>query len=549
MNSSQLTRYRASHNISAFYETISRTGQQSSYEIREGARPLILRNNILVPAIIPTESIINDLKSYPILDSILSAFTIFLQWIVSNGLGPTVTSRVLYIWNMALSTAWTWIQERSYPLPLQGIHDNWNWDKHATNILSEKYCYVWMNHAMAEMMEDAFPGISMNLILSTERSVCGWTEITQTAENLAARSLGNWSEFIQLWKSWLTIRNDDGALNAIQTQPTSDKVPNIGQEIETDSSIIPSLADPNGWTPLKIPGKIRQKYLTYSWDSVQSTGISPSAEEVIDTVADALYIPPGSARNEEIDAVISITASLTDSQKVIAEFWAGGPQTVTPPGMMAWIWKEYVRSQAKLLPLTKVIFSGLDLAIHLFEGSRLTWRNKARKVQSRPIQEIRIRYASDSLSSWNGETVLGALWMPYQETDFVTPPFPDFPSGHSHFSQAFANTMKAWFGDEIPAKKILKTDLVLLSPAFAETPNQTGSVGEYTFPTGKSQIQSGSVPSTDITLSWTTWQDMADSAGISRLYGGIHCLSAHTSSQAIANALHTELESVWGFRR
>jgi hypothetical protein len=38
---------------------------------------------------------------------------------------------------------------------------------------------------------------------------------------------------------------------------------------------------------------------------------------------------------------------------------------------------------------------------------------------------------------------------------------------------------------------------------------------------------------------------MADEAGISRKYGGIHATSAHTSSQALANELHTILKSAW----
>jgi hypothetical protein len=569
MNSSQLTRYRASHNSSAFYETIQRGGSQSALSIREGAGPLILRNQIIISAIIPSDAHIPDLKSYPLLDSILSSFEIFLQWIVTNGMGPTVTARALYIWNMALSTSWSWIQE-STSIPLEGIHDNWNWNMRSLSSLSEKQRYVWMNHAMAGLMEGAFPGLSLASILSTERTVCGWTEGIQAQEVSAVQSLCNWSEFSRLWRDWLALRNKDGSSEAIQTQPSSADVPNIDQEIQTDSDIMPPLVNPQSWTPLKIPGKARQTYLTFGWGSIRSTGVPLTMDEgqqllsefnlsydgvpltmesALDKIADFFFVPPGQTRDQEVDDIVTLTSTLTDVQKVSAEFWAGGPHTVTPPGMMAWFWKEYIRSQRDSLPITRVIFSGLDLAIHLFEGSRITWRQKARKVQARPIQDIRIRRASDLITSWNGETVLGALWTPYQETDFVTPPFADFPSGHSHFSQAFANTMRVWFGETIPNIQIAKTDLALLSPAFNGSDSQTGTIGEYIFPSGNSQIQSGSVPAVNVKLSWTTWQDMADSAGMSRLYGGIHCLSAHTSSQAIANALHIGLESVWGFKR
>jgi hypothetical protein len=35
-------------------------------------------------------------------------------------------------------------------------------------------------------------------------------------------------------------------------------------------------------------------------------------------------------------------------------------------------------------------------------------------------------------------------------------------------------------------------------------------------------VEPGSVPAVDITLSWPTFSDAADEAGISRRYGGIH---------------------------
>jgi hypothetical protein len=38
---------------------------------------------------------------------------------------------------------------------------------------------------------------------------------------------------------------------------------------------------------------------------------------------------------------------------------------------------------------------------------------------------------------------------------------------------------------------------------------------------------------------------MADSAGISRKYGGIHATSAHTGSQALANELFDIVQTHW----
>lgn len=94
--------------------------------------------------------------------------------------------------------------------------------------------------------------------------------------------------------------------------------------------------------------------------------------------------------------------------------------------------------------------------------------------------------------------ILAADWMPYQEFDFVTPPFPGYVSGHSTFSRAAAEVLSAITG----------------SPYFP------GGMGEWTVPAGSLEFDFG--PSQDVTLQWATYADAADESGLSRLYGGIH---------------------------
>jgi hypothetical protein len=43
-----------------------------------------------------------------------------------------------------------------------------------------------------------------------------------------------------------------------------------------------------------------------------------------------------------------------------------------------------------------------------------------------------------------------------------------------------------------------------------------------TLPAGTSRVEPGAVPARDLTLSWSTFSDAADEAGLSRRYGGIH---------------------------
>jgi hypothetical protein len=90
----------------------------------------------------------------------------------------------------------------------------------------------------------------------------------------------------------------------------------------------------------------------------------------------------------------------------------------------------------------------------------------------------------------------GDTWLPYQRTNFVTPAFPGYFSGHSTFSRAAAEVLTAFTG----------------SPYFP------GGIGVYSnYVLG---FENG--PSQPVTLQWATYYDAADQAGISRIWGGIH---------------------------
>ncbi len=77
-----------------------------------------------------------------------------------------------------------------------------------------------------------------------------------------------------------------------------------------------------------------------------------------------------------------------------------------------------------------------------------------------------------------------------------SPPFAEYTSGHSAFSAAGAEVLRLFTG----------------SDSFG---------GSVVFEPGSTQFESG-VPADETTLSWATFTEAADEAGVSRLYGGIH---------------------------
>ena len=64
-----------------------------------------------------------------------------------------------------------------------------------------------------------------------------------------------------------------------------------------------------------------------------------------------------------------------------------------------------------------------------------------------------------------------------------------------------------------------------------------------------SLIQPGIVPASDVNLTWSVWQDIADQAGISRQYGGIHCVSAHNGGKLVADGIYPIIAAKWSISR
>ena len=455
-----------------------------------------------------------------------SGLCILLQYIHAVNLGPTKGSRLFYLWATTLVGAWNWV---SHDGRINGTVDQWNWSAGSALPLSATDAIAWMCAVMDHVTPLLIP------VPYTSLYMCDPAYMAQIRQD------GHWNQWVAAWNVWKAYRDADGSVAASSTQPTGSA--NWNQTIVVDGQTttpVESFPQPREWTRLTVNG-VKQNYLTHAWDNVLSTCLSEQDELQIQ----ASVVPlSGEARDAEIDSVKTLAANLSDAEKIQAEFWAGGLGELAPPLICAWLWKEYMRCLHDV-SRTTIIYSLQDLAVHLFEGSRVTWRLKALHMEARPIQEIRRRYANQSVLSWNG-MVNGAQWIPYQMANFVTPPFADFPSGHSHFSKAFSLTMTKWFGETVTPVPMIYDHMPLISLLFPA--NTTGTYGTFVVAPGSSKVQPGLVPSAPVTLSFETWEEMATSAGISRLYGGIHALSAHQASQTAAIEVNGLIQTAWNIQ-
>lgn len=484
-------------------------------------------------------------------ENVFLALDDLFSYVAAQNLGPTKSSRIMYLWFHTVVSGYNWVSKSG---AISGIKDNWNWDTRYP-LTTEQDIFLFVNCILIDIMPTFVHGYNTDQLRTAAAKGLGYNDEQMITETTRVQSSGNYSAWQSAWNTWYTGRQSDGFVAAAAVPPDS-ALPNGSQtlEVTTTADDPNTFTDPDKWVPLRINGT-KKNYLTYGWGDVASTILTAGQETSVMNTAQAFFpgtaatFDDGSDRAIEIAEVVSITGSLTDTQKMIAEFWAGGPNTVSPPCMFLWIWRYFMA--ATLIAHTRgfnaFFYSGLDLATHLFETGRLVWNLKKTNMEARPIQEIRRMYRGQTLTKYDGTPILGEAWIPYQESDFVTPPFPDFPSGHSAFSQSFASVMSDWFGETIPTNSVTYTNLNLICPLLQGS--ITMPFGSFIIPAKSSRIQINMVPSTALIFTYPTWQSMADEAGVSRKYGGIHATSAHTGSQALANALHTVLVAAWGISK
>jgi hypothetical protein len=211
---------------------------------------------------------------------------------------------------------------------------------------------------------------------------------------------------------------------------------------------------------------------------------------------------------------------LNDRTKAIVEYWADGPASETPPGHWQ-LFAQFVseRDNFSIDRDAKVFFA---LGNAELDASIAAWDAKRAYDSARPISAIRFLKAGKTIRTYGGTpgnpaTVLGENWKPFQPDTFITPPFAEYVSGHSTFSAAGAYILRAATG----------------SDSFGAS---------VTIAAGSSKVQPGVAPSVPVTLSWATFTQAANQAGMSRMLGGIHFQQGNLAGQKLGAQVG---EAVW----
>jgi hypothetical protein len=231
-----------------------------------------------------------------------------------------------------------------------------------------------------------------------------------------------------------------------------------------------------------------QHFVTPQWGLVTPFALSSGSE--FRPAAPERF--PAQGYTDQAVQLINFSAGLTDTQKVIAEFWAD------PPAPALWSQLAHFIAQRDNHGLRDDITMFFALCNAGLDALIAVWDAKRVYDSERPISAIRFLFAGQQITAWGGpfqgtRQIDGATWRPY----IPTPAFPEHVSAHSAVSAASAGILERFTG----------------STAFGLS---------YTQRAGTSHVEPGLTPATDVTLSWPTFAAAAAEAGISRRYGGIH---------------------------
>jgi hypothetical protein len=196
-----------------------------------------------------------------------------------------------------------------------------------------------------------------------------------------------------------------------------------------------------------------------------------------DICNDIPYIPfssePKSDFYNEANEMNKVFEKFSKSQINTAKYWNDAPGVSgTPAGHLFAIALDLSKLYKTNLEVSLKLFSSLGIALN--DAVIECWKLKYDFNLIRPVTYIH-RYISEDFT-----------------TSIITPPFPEFPSGHSFQAGAGTEVLKHFFGDTL---------------VFTDYTNQ-------------SRVDLDGAPRT-----YNTFSEMSEEMSISRFYGGIHYMS------------------------
>ena len=424
-------------------------------------------------------------------DVVLQWNDVVLEAIRRSTLGPPMVARALAIVHTCMYDAWA-----AYDAVASGTQLGANL-RRPSRERSPEHKSEALSVAAYRALVDLFP--AQQSLFDGLMTRLGYDPLDTTTDPTTPTGVGN-----AACAAVLAFRHADGSnqLGMINgAAPYSDYTGYVPVNTPT------LINDPNRWQPITFVDGRTPAFLAPHWGLVEPFAVPPDAS--VRPAPPALY--PDARYVRQAKALLRISARLTDRQKMISEYWADGPSSELPPGHWNLLAQLVARRDHHSLDEQVKLFFLLNNA--LFDASISVWECKRFYDYVRPITAIRFLFAGHQVEAWGGpfegtQTIDGGTWLPYQRGTFLTPPFPEYVSGHSTFSAASAEILKRFTGSDAFGYG------VALAP-------------------GSSRIEPGLTPRHRVVLFWPTFSAAAAEAGLSRRYGGIHFRDGDLEGRAL----------------
>lgn len=328
--------------------------------------------------------------------------------------------------------------------------------------------------------------------------------------------------------------------------------------------------------PPRFGGETHAAFVQEALDCLQPSAMLDPSDGVLVDISPGRYLHNPLGTNDGVGhalnpftgrAYAANVVKRGDYARVLAEFWADGPASETPPGHWNVLLNEvaddpvFVRKFGGAGPVLPALewdvraYLALNGAVH--DAACAAWTLKRQYDSARPISIIRYLGGLGQSSNPEGPSYheRGLPLIP-NLIEVVTAQSAAPGQRHAHLADKIGKiAVRTWQGSPadpqtqtggvgwIPAERWVPYQMpTFVTPAFpgfvsghstfsrsaAEVLTLLsgssffpGGLGEYAFDANHFlAFETG--PTADLTLQWATFYDAADQAGLSRLYGGIH---------------------------
>ncbi|MEQ8674073.1 MAG: vanadium-dependent haloperoxidase [Aggregatilineales bacterium] len=311
--------------------------------------------------------------------------------------------------------------------------------------------YDWLsvaNGSISTVLHSLFPSIAEDAHerIDTMREEQNALRLTETDASIVERSISFGDELGEQLVAWIMT---DGYV-----------------DIRKNQYALPA-GDPSFW----VPTTAGQTPLEPFWADLRPFGMGYSSQCNV-PIALEFSTDPNSTFYRQAEEVMNTFTNLTEEQREIARFWLDTPGiTGAPSGHWLMIQMQFAEQAGLTLDRTAEMYMLTSTAVA--DAFISAWDMKYQLNLLRPVTYI--------------QTYIRPNWQPYIQS----PPFPEYPSGHSVASGAAAEVLTTMFG------QVAFTDR---TPVI----------------NGHEQIE----------RSFTSFEAAASEAAISRMYGGIHYRAA-----------------------